>query len=47
LAAGCGSASRQTDFVMAGGETGSKLNKAHTLGVKIIEQKEFPRLCTE
>jgi len=47
LAAGCGSVSRKTDFVLAGEEAGSKLDKAYKLGVKITDQKEFLKLCAE
>jgi DNA ligase (NAD+) len=47
LAANCGSASKKTDFVLAGDEAGSKLNMAHTLGVNITDQKEFLKFCTK
>jgi DNA ligase (NAD+) len=33
--------SQKTDFVVAGEEAGSKLDKAQKLGVKIINEKEF------
>ncbi len=36
-----GSVSGNTDFVLAGEEAGSKLDKAEKLGVKIIGEKEF------
>jgi DNA ligase (NAD+) len=42
-----GSMSRKTDFVLAGEEAGSKLDKAQKPGVKIIDEKEFPKLCAE
>ena len=35
------SVSKKTDFVLAGEEAGSKLDKAKTLGVKIINEQEF------
>ncbi len=37
--------SSKTDFLVAGEESGSKLDKARKLGVKIIDQKEFFRLA--
>ena len=33
--------SKKTDFVLAGREAGSKLNKAQKLGVKVINEKQF------
>ncbi len=38
------SVSKKTDYVLAGDEAGSKLEKAKKLGVKIIDEKEFRRL---
>jgi DNA ligase (NAD+) len=40
-----GSVSKKTDFVLAGEEAGSKLDKAQKLGVKIIDEKEFLKMC--
>ena len=36
-----GSVSKNTDFLLAGEEAGSKLNKAKELGVKILTEKDF------
>ena len=38
------SVSKNTDFVVAGQEAGSKLDKAHTLGVPVIDEKQFAEL---
>ena len=35
------SVSKNTDFLLAGEEAGSKLEKAKELGVKILNEKEF------
>lgn len=36
-----GSVSKKTDFVLVGSDPGSKLQKAQSLGVKIIDEKQF------
>jgi DNA ligase (NAD+) len=40
-----GSVSKKTDFILAGEEAGSKLDKAQKLGVKIIDEADFLKMC--
>jgi len=39
-----GSVSKKTDYVVAGSDAGSKLDKARELGIKVIDEKEMVEL---
>jgi DNA ligase (NAD+) len=39
-----GSVSKKTDFILAGDEAGSKLDKAQELGLKILDEAVFLKM---
>jgi len=42
-----GSVSKKTDYVLAGSDPGSKLDKALQLGIKIIDEDTFKKMCND
>ena len=42
-----GSVSKKTDFLVAGASAGSKLEKAESLGVTVLDEADFTRLLAE
>jgi DNA ligase (NAD+) len=42
-----GSVSKKTDYVIAGADAGSKLDKAKDLGVKVVDEKEMEKILDQ
>jgi len=42
-----GSVSKKTDFLLAGADSGSKLEKANELGVRVIDEQELMNLLNQ
>jgi DNA ligase (NAD+) len=42
-----GTVSKKTDYVVAGADAGSKLDKAQQLGIKVIDQQQLLHLIAQ